>query len=133
VAEVDAQPITLLRPTVSIAGDGYSTVIERAEFTPEVAVDWLPGPMSTGAPVPIYGGTRWTCTLGYAQGFTAGSLSRYLQANAGARKTFVFTPREGGPSVTATVVLTPGPLGGAKGPFLTAEVTLYVVGDPVIA
>ena len=44
----------------------------------------------------------------------------------------VFTPKNGGPSFSADVVITPGAIGGAVNAFATTSVTLGCNGKPVL-
>jgi hypothetical protein len=56
----------------------------------------------------------WVLDLTLAQDWQdASALSRYLHENEGARVPAVFTPIEGGETVTATVTVTPGAIGAA--------------------
>ncbi len=59
-------------------------------------------------------------------------LLRYLLAHKGERKDVTFVPKAGGPSVTATLIITPGAIGGSAGADLaTATVTLPLIGEPL--
>jgi hypothetical protein len=71
--------------------------------------------------------------LTYAQDWAeASSLSRYLHDNEGERVTAVFEPIDGGPSVTATITITPGAIGGDTTAVAGATVQLGST-KPVIA
>ena len=84
-----------------------------------------------------YGHIQYQMTVTFAQdwgqsGGTAG-LSRYLFLNAGQNHTFVYRPTDAtAPSISGTVRVFPGPMGGPAGRVATATVTMDVQGTPTI-
>ena len=128
-------PYSLKNATLKIAADSYEAAISSVAFTPSASKSTFKA---------VDGGTftdldpaEWVCDITYAQDFrTAGSLSNYLHTNEGTAVVAEFVPTTGGTGakkITATVVITPGAIGGAVGGTATATVQLGVQGKPVIA
>lgn len=132
MAVVGLQPITLTRAVLAIAEDDFTAAVGEVTFMPEVTYEWLP--LSFSGYAPVFSGVRWVCMLTYAQDFTtAGSLTRYLIAQAAAVRTVTFSPVDGGPSVSAEAMILPGQLGGrAEDGVLAANVTLPLFGEPTL-
>lgn len=122
-------PYILKSATFVVVADDYTAALSQVQFDPAV---------TPAAFVGINGTTTkdvrladWTCTLTLAQDLTPSSLLRYLLANQGTAKAVQFIPKSGGPTITATVTIVPGALGGsADGNFVTATVQLPVTGTP---
>jgi hypothetical protein len=134
VTTVDLTPITLRAATLQVGADDFTAAVDQVTFVPDPTFEWLTPPMRTGVAAPVFKGVSWTCVLGHAQDLTPGSLTRYLLAHVGERRTVLFTPQPGSgqPVVTADVLVMPGQVGGdTEGP-LTAEATLPVVGAPEV-
>ena len=74
----------------------------------------------------------WTCVVNYVQDWdTTNSLSRFLYENEGAEIPVLFQPKSGtGPSFEATVIITPGAIGGPVNSFATTSVTLGCKAKP---
>lgn len=125
------KPTSLKNATLTIVADDYTAAVSQVQFDPSVSATSWTG--IGGNVVRDQGVPEWTCTLGLAQDLTAGSLTRYLLANAGTKKAAVFTPAAGGESISATLVIAPSTLGGsADGNIMTASVQLSVDGQPSI-
>lgn len=130
---VGLQPITLRRAVLTIAEDDYTASVNEVTFAPEVEVEWVPT-FQSGSYLPIYTGIRWFAVVGYAQDFTTpGSLTRYLFEHAAQTRTLVFTPVEGGSSVTADAMIVPGRMGGPTAELLTATVILPLFDEPLMS
>jgi hypothetical protein len=125
-------PIILAESTLSIDGDAFEGQINSAVFTPSsspVTFSAINGQTYT-AQSPA----TWTLDLGYAQDWAyADALSRYLHEHEGETVPAVFEPVDGQPSVTASIVITPGAIGGAAAAFAESTVSLGVSGKPVVA
>ncbi|MDJ0336437.1 hypothetical protein QMG83_14515 [Salinibacterium sp. G-O1] len=75
----------------------------------------------------------WTCNLSFAQDWaTTDSLSKYLFANEGTAVVATFQPISGGASFAATLLITPGSIGGQVDSVAVSTVTLGVRGRPVL-
>lgn len=134
MATIAVAPFVLKDVLLVIGTDNYETNVAEVVFTPtssQVAWQGLT-PASTFVDQTI---PTWTCKLTYAQDWvTTNSLAQYLLTNAGATKTVVFKPQgatTGKPIITATVIIAPGPIGGAVNTVQVGTVTLGVVGTPV--
>lgn len=134
MTQIAVQPLVLKDMIMQIDVDTFEKAISAATFTPTASTTtWQGGtPDSTFTDVSI---AAWSCALTYAQDWdNAASLSRYLFNNEGQRKPALFRPRNGqGASFTATLVLTPGAIGGTVGPNVQeGSVTLGCQGRPVL-
>jgi len=134
MATIAVAPFVLKDVLLVIGTDNYETNVAEVVFMPtssQVAWQGLT-PASTFVDQTI---PTWTCKLTYAQDWvTTNSLAQYLLTNAGVTKTVVFKPQgatTGKPIITATVIIAPGPIGGAVNTVQTGTVTLGVVGTPV--
>lgn len=127
-----SHPYSLKNATLTIAEDDYTAAVSRVEFTPSTTSQTWRG---------IGGNTLkdqtiadWTATLGYAQDLAPTGLARYLHEHEGELKACVFTPDTDGPTITATLVISPAKIGGqADGNLVTGEATLALRGKPVFA
>lgn len=113
----------------TVAADDYSAAIDGVTFTPTTqSSTWrgISGNVRRGqAP------SEWSLTLGHAQDLAPEGLTRYLLDNDGQSKVVTFTPVEDGPSITATVIIAPGTIGGTAGPdTATGTATMAVDGKP---
>ncbi|GEL95357.1 hypothetical protein [Cellulomonas composti] len=110
----------------------FKAALESVLFTPQTTTDTFSG--IGGTTVSDVSIDSWTCTVGYIQDWeTSTSLSNYLQSNPGLTTDAVFKPKTAGAkSVTATITLVPGPIGGPKGKAM-ASVTFGVQGTPTVA
>ncbi len=132
MATITIDPIILNDVTLTVGTDDYQAHVSQVEFTPSSSTVTWKG--LTPSSVHSFGTTAtWTCTLAYAQDWTtANSLSQYLFANEGESVEMTFEPKAGGPSFTATVIITPGAIGGSVDSVAVATVTLGVSGKPAL-
>lgn len=134
MATITSAPYVLKDAVLTIDSDDYEAHVSSVTLTPSTStVTWqgiTPAASFTDTTSP-----SWTCALAYAQDWTTtDSLAQYLLENAGERKTMVFQPvgaTAGDPTFTATVIIAPGPIGGAVNTVQVGTVTLGVVGEPV--
>lgn len=131
---VSVNPFVLKDVTLSIDGDTYEAHVSEVTFTPSASSTTWQG-LTPSASFTDSSVATWTCTLAYAQDWSnPDSLSYKLHAEEGASWDVTFTPRKGSgqPSITATVTVTPGAIGGAVNGWATASVSLGVSGKPEI-
>lgn len=104
-------PFMLGASALTIDGDAYAGEISAATFTPSSSiVNWT---AINGTTWGFTSPSTWVLDLTYAQDWAeADSLSRYLHTAEGSSVVAVFTPKAGGPTVTATVSIAPGAIGG---------------------
>lgn len=134
MATINSAPFVLKDSVLTVDADDYEAHVSSVTFTPATStVTWqgiTPSASFTDTTSP-----SWTCALAYAQDWTTpNSLSQYLLDNVGERVTMVFQPQgamTGDPMFTATVIVAPGPIGGAVNTVQVGTVTLGVVGTPV--
>lgn len=119
--------------SVTVSGVEYADLVSNVVFTPTtptVTHKGISGKVSTST-----GATEWTVTFDYAQSFdTAGSLALRLFNDAGKQVPVIFKPEgsAAATTITATVTLLPGTIGGAIDTAAVASVTLPVDGKPTI-
>lgn len=123
------QPFALKAASFGLNSEDYTEALSQVQFDPSTPrSEWrgIGGNVLTNQGV-----STWTCTLGFAQDLAATGLLRYLHENEGQVVPAVFTPLDGGPDITAELVLAPGSIGGTAGPdYTTSSVQLGVVGKP---
>ncbi len=132
--QIASAPFVLKDAVLKIDADTYEKHVSSVTFTPAMSVVTWQG-ITPSASFSDTTAPSWTCAVEYAQDWTtADSLSQYLMDNAGQTKTVVFQPlgaTTGDPTFTATVIIAPGPIGGAVNTVQTGTVTMGVVGEPV--
>lgn len=131
---IAVQPFVLKDCTLKVGTDNYEAHVSQVQFSPSSSqVNWKGlTPSSVFSDVTT---ATWTCSLAYAQDWTtANSLSLYLHNHEGETVDVVFQPKAGTgqPSVEATLLITPGAIGGTVDQVATATVTLGVQGKPEI-
>ena len=134
MASIAVAPVVLKDVVLTVGTDSYEAHVSSVKFTPSTnTLSWkglTPSAVFTDVTAPT-----WTCTITYAQDWvTTNSLANYLLTNAGQQKAVVFKPQgaaAGKPSFAATLTITPGDIGGDVDQWMTATVTLGVVGVPV--
>lgn len=127
-----ANPYSLKTATMTIATDDFTAALSQVEFSPATSATTWRG--IGGNVVRDQTIAEWTCTLSFAQDLDTAGLLRYLHENEGDTVVAVFTPEAAGPTVTATIVLSPGTIGGsADGNIVTGTVALAVVGKPAFS
>lgn len=125
-------PFVMKDAVVAIGSDTYEKAVTSVAFTPSSSVITVKA-VSPGATYTDNDAATWTLDLTILQDWAdPDSFSRYLFDNEGSTVSMVFTPKAGGPTVTADVSITPGAIGGASGAFAEATVSLGVSGKPVI-
>lgn len=133
MSTIAIQPLVLKDLIMQIGADNFEKAISNATFTPTAAtVTWQGG--TPDASFTDTGRATWVCALTFAQDWdSVGSLSAYLFNNEGAIVPATFRPRNGrGASFSATLVITPGAIGGAVNVVSEATVSLGVQGKPVL-
>lgn len=133
MATIGVAPFVLKDVILTIEDDSYQAHVSQVQFDPSASTQTWQGltPTSVHTDSTI---ATWTCTLAYAQDWeTVDALSRYLFDNEGLEKDVIFKPRSGsGPSFEATIIITPGAIGGTVNSFATATVTLGCKGKPTL-
>jgi hypothetical protein len=136
MAQISTLPIVLKNARFLVVADSYESAVSGVTFTPSSStISW-----KGLTPTSVYTGTTtatWVCELSYAQDWaTTNSLSQYLLANEGKTLQVKFIPESAAtgtvPTFTASVIITPGAIGGTVDSVATATVTLGVVGRPVL-
>lgn len=132
MAQIAVNPFLMRDCLFSVATDSYEKHVSAVEFVPSSSVVNWKG--LTPAAVFSFGTpATWTCNLSFAQDWaTANSLSRYLFEHEGDEIAVVFEPVAGGPSITATLIVAPGSIGGAVDAVAVATVTLGCKAKPVL-
>lgn len=122
-------PYSLKNASFSVAQDDFTAAISQVQFDPSTSSSTWRG--IGGNVVRDTNAAEWTATIGYAQDLAAGGFARWLHDHEGETVTATFEPVDDGPTVTATLVISPGTIGGtADGNTVTASVQLAVVGRP---
>ena len=133
MATIAVSPFVLKDVLLTVELDNYEAHVSQVEFTPTAATQTWQGLTPTASYTDVSAAT-WTCTLTYAQDWeTANSLAIYLFNNEGQSVDVTFKPKSGsGPSFDATLIVTPGVIGGTVNQFAVATVTLGVSGKPAL-
>jgi len=128
---IEVVPIVLKNVTFKVAADEYQKNVSQVEFVPSAsAVNWKG--LHKDAVFTDIGSATWVCNLSYAQDWaTTDSLSRYLFEHEGEAVDVEFAPEVSGPSFTATLLVTPGSIGGTVDAVAVGTVSLGVRGRPV--
>ena len=118
------KPFIMRDCLLQVEEDNYEAHVSQVEFSPSSQVVRWKGLTPTS--VHAFGTTaEWSCTLAYAQDWsTADSLSEYLHEHEGESVDVIFTPVNGGRTISATLIVTPGSIGGQVDSVATATVTL---------
>lgn len=118
--------------TLLIGTDGYKAAVTSAELVPTTPTEVL---RDIGGGVTVISGLpEWALNLNFAQDLkTTNSLSQYLIANQGTKKTIVYTPQVGGKGFTITALILAAKVGGAGGSAAKSDITIPCDGQPVIA
>lgn len=114
-------------------GTDYANQLTKIRFVPETPMQQMRTLVPDGV-VSDVDSSVWSLELSGIQDMvSAQGFARYLNDNAGDTVTVVYTPKPGGPAMTADVILMAVPFGGEQGAFTNFDVTLPVVGTPAIA
>jgi len=137
MAQINVSPIVLkdvlLRVTDGATTHDFEKHVSQVEFAPSSSVVNWKG-LNPAALYSAGTSATWTCTLSYAQDWeTANSLSSFLFDNEGESIPVLFEPVTGGQGWEATLIITPGAIGGSVDSVAVASVTLGVVGKPARA
>lgn len=137
MATIAVAPIILNDCTVVIGTDNYEASLSQVQFDPASNVVRWKG-MTPTSKFAFNTSAEWSCTVTFAQDIvTANSLSLYLLANEGKAVTAKFKPKKPAtgtaPTITATILITPGSFGGQVDTVPVATVTFGVTGAPSIA
>lgn len=130
MAAIDVNPIVLKDATLKVGADNYEAHVSSVEFVPSSStVNWKG---LTPESVFSFGtNSTWVCNLAFAQDWdTEGSLSAYLFDNEGESVICDFYPDAGGQGFRATLIITPGSIGGAVDSVAVSTVSLGVQGKP---
>jgi len=137
MANIAVAPIILNDCVLSVGTDSYEAHVSQVQFDPSSSVVRWKG-MTPTSKHTFGTSSEWTCTLSYAQDWaTANSLSSYLLANEGKTIAVKFKPKKPAtgtaPTVSASLIIAPGSIGGQVDQVATATVTLGVTGTPTVA
>lgn len=117
--------------TFTVAAHDYAAQLSSCTLTPNTATATWAG--FNGATAKNTAAADWQADLTFGQDWGVNGLSRYLYENEGEQVEVVFEPKDGGPSFTATVTLTPGSVGGAVNAYAESTVSLPIDGKPVLS
>lgn len=129
---IPVSPFVLKDVTLTIDGDDYAAHVSEVRLSPSTSQQTWQG-LTPSASFTDSATATWTATLGYAQDWSnPESLSYKLHEEEGGEWEATFTPKKGSgqPTITATLLVTPGEIGGAVNGWATASVTLGVSGKP---
>jgi len=118
------KPFIMRDCTFTVEADNYEAHVSQVEFVPSSSVVRFKG--LTPASNHAFGTTaEWVANLAYAQDWnTADSLSEYLHEHEGESIEVEFVPVSGGRPITATLIVTPGAIGGSVDAVAVASVSL---------
>jgi hypothetical protein len=134
MAEIAVVPFVMGNAVLTFTTDSYSAHVSSAVFTPQ---DNAPVTWKGLTPTAVFSSginAVWTLDLEFAQDWaTTNSLSKRLLSSEGVAQTVTLQPICGGATITATVILAPGAMGGTVDEYATATVSLGVRGKPVLS
>lgn len=132
MAQIAVNPFIMKDCLLTVATDSYEKHVSAVEFVPSSStVNWKG--LTPTAVFSFGTNATWVATISFAQDWaTANSFSRYLYEHEGEEIEVVFEPVSGGSSVTATLIITPGSIGGAVDSVAVSTVSLGVKGKPVL-
>lgn len=132
MVQIAVNPFLMKDCLLTVATSDYAKHVSAVEFVPTASpVTWKG---LTPTSVFTFGtNATWVCNLSYAQDWeTTDSLSRYLYDHEGEEIEVVFEPVTDGSSITATLIIQPGSIGGAVDSVAVSSVSLGVKGKPVL-
>lgn len=134
MAAIAIVPLYMKDVTLTIGTDTYEKHVSGVTLTPAYATNTWKG-LSPSSTFTDTSAAVWTLDLSYAQDWdTVNSLSKYLFANQGLTKSIVFKPKSAGtPTVTVSVIIVAGAIGGQIDSYAESTVSLPVQGQPVLA
>lgn len=139
--QIDLQPYVMgncLLRFKSLVGSATGTGdfekhVSQVEFVPTAGNVPFKG-LTPTASYTFATNATWVCNLAFAQDWeTTDSLSQYLFDNEGELVEVDFEPVLGGATVTATLTLAPGSIGGTVDGVAVSSVSLGVQGKPVFS
>lgn len=132
MATIAVDPFLMGDCTLTVELDNYEAHVSQVEFAPTSnTVTWKG--LTPSSVFSFGSAATWLCNLTYAQDWsTPASLSRYLFEHEGEEIDVVFEPKAGGPSVSATLIVSPGSIGGQVDAVATSQVALGVKGKPTL-
>lgn len=125
------RPLVLKDVLLTLEDNGYQNHVSAVTFTPSASTVTWQG-LSPEATMTDVTQATWVCALELVQDWDQPtSLCRYLYDNEGEHVAATFQPKNGvGPSFSATVIITPGAIGGAVNAVAVQSVTLGCEGKP---
>lgn len=135
MAVIVPDPIVLNDISLVIGTDNYEFSVSRVELVPTTPTLQWRG-MTPTATYNRSGAPTWVANIDYPQDHAAAtSLSEYLRTNVGTIKQIVFKPKKPAsgtaPTYTVSVLILPGPIGGAVDSIGVGSVALPCEGQPV--
>lgn len=129
---IAVEPLILKDCLLTIGANDYQASVSSAKFTPSGGVQtWkglTPAAVYTSADTPT-----WTLDMKYIQDWdTPESLSNYLYAHEGETVSAVFEPKAGGATVSASIIITSGGIGGDVDAWGEESVSMGVQGKPTV-
>lgn len=132
MAAITPAPFSMKNCLLTVESDSYEKQVSAVEFVPSSSIINWKG-LTPGAVFSDTTAATWVCNLSYAQDWaTTGSLSRYLHDNEGEEIDVVFEPIKDGPSISATLFVTPGSIGGQVDSVAVATVSLGCKAKPTL-
>lgn len=132
MSTIAVKPYIIADCLLTIGADNYEAHASKIELVPSITKVKFKG--STPSSVHNLTSTpEWVLNLTYAQDWeTAAALSRYLHEHQGEAVECTFEPKKGGSTVTATITIEPGSIGGDVDAVAGSSVALGVTGQPVL-
>lgn len=134
MAQIGIQPVVMKDVVMALGADSYEKNLSAVAFNPASSLVKWKG-LSPSAVFSDVTTADWECAITFAQDWlTPASLSQLLfSAVEGSQLAATFKPRSGsGPSFSATLIITPGSIGGAIDSVMDSTVTLGVTAKPVL-
>lgn len=133
MAVIAVAPIMMGDATLTLGTDNYEAHVSSVTFTPTDNAPVVWKSLTPGGSHSFGKKAAWTLDIEYAQDHeTANALALYLLANEGDEVTATFSPVAGGQAYTASVIITPGAIGGAVDTVAAGTVSLGVQGAPAL-
>lgn len=125
-------PLFMRDCLVQLGTDAYEKAVVSVTLTPSTSTVTVRA-VSPNAIYQTADEATWVMALTFLQDWDdAAGLSRYLYDNEGSDVTLTFEPITGGATITATVSVTPGAIGGNVGSYAESTVSLPCTGKPSI-
>lgn len=133
MANIIVKPFIMRDCTFTVGADNYEAHLSAVEFVPTSSSAQFKG-LTPTAVFNFPGSATWVANLTFAQDWsTADSLSRYLYEHEGEKIEATFAPVAAGPTITATIGVVPGSIGGQVDAVATSSVSCPVDGKPALA